>query len=70
MMVDDNVLVCARVTETPEPAKGSVKARCFLCDQPVWVGPNSLVQKPINVPVVCMYCVENCQIVNRERTAS
>ncbi len=69
MMADDNVLVCVRCVEQPEPVKGSLRARCFLCDQPVWIGPASLINKPVNMPVVCMSCVTDCVVLTKERNA-
>jgi hypothetical protein len=69
MTVDDNVLVCVRCVELAEPVKGSRQARCFMCDQPVWVGPKSLSEGPFSMPVVCTSCVSKVHIVNKERNA-
>ena len=68
MKTDDNVLVCVRCVEVAEPVKGSKVARCFMCDQPVWVGPAS-VSASRSMPVVCTTCVVKVTVVNKERTA-
>jgi len=69
MRVDDNVLVCMRAVDIAEPVKGSKPARCFLCDQSVWVGPQSLSGNRVTIPVVCMSCVTNCTVSTNERNA-
>lgn len=67
MNVDDNVLVCMRVKDRPEPVKGSMHARCSFCDEDIWLGPQSFITTPAQTPLVCLACVDHCHVSHPER---
>ena len=67
MRVDDNVLLCVRVIDRPEPIKGSKHGRCAFCDADIWIGPYSLVLTTPHTPLVCLHCLDHCIITTPER---
>lgn len=67
MRVDDNVLICMRVIDRPEPVKGSKHARCSFCDADIWIGPQSYITAPAQTPLVCMHCLDHCIVSHPER---
>lgn len=50
------VIVCAPISRVPMPAPGSLRKECSECKEPVWVGPETLIQAGRGAVLCCIGC--------------
>lgn len=55
-VISDGIcIVCSRVSDMATPKVASVRQRCALCYEPIWVARKS----PVTWPKVCLPCAKH-----------